>query len=151
MSPKLLRGRRLRSLARPAVAVRRGVGNSGGSTAARGQPDRRRGIPSGAAPLGGQQSTEAILRRRVGVDHEPLCRLSGLSPCSRSAGGGQREVHVQSDRVAGRSLRDAALSHPRDLSKLIPTRCTVAVYRDTTRGGRRGVNLFQLIEPPPEK
>src|SRR5216684_4307953 len=86
MSPKLLRGRRLRSLARPAVAVRRGVGFSGGSTAARGQSARRRGIPSGAAPLGASPSTEAILRRRVGVDHEPYAAYPGYRPAAGALG-----------------------------------------------------------------
>ena len=46
-------------------------------------------------------------RRAVGMDHEPLCRLSALSDAGRGGGRVQRQVHVRPDGAARRSGGDA--------------------------------------------
>src|SRR5690606_18562247 len=90
---ELLRSRRLCALVRGATSHRTGMGARGVGAADCRQLSRKRE----AFTLRGHRDDEALaaLRRCLGMDPEPLCPLSRLSPAARFARRIQREVHVQ--------------------------------------------------------
>ena len=69
------------------------------------------------------------LRRRVGVDAQPVLPVSRLPAAPRRARRVQRQVHVEPVRAARRELRDEPDPHPPDVPQLFPRRRDVAVHR----------------------
>ena len=77
-------------------------------------------------PLASSDARPA-LRRRLGMDAEPLHALSRLPPGRGRAGRVQRQVHVQPDGAPRRLVRHAQVAHPADLPQLLPARGPLAV------------------------
>src|SRR5947207_1756290 len=95
---------------RPATAARGGMGGRSRRGAGGRQPAGRGALPTGAGADGGPRGAAGpTLRRRVGVDGEPVRRLPRVPAGGGGAGRVQRQVHVQPTRAAGRLLRDAAV------------------------------------------
>src|SRR5690606_27552205 len=138
VSRELLRGRRVRALGRRAPADRGRVGDGGGR-AARGRLLRRgrRARARAARARRGPHGAGAPVRRRVGVDREPLRRVSGLSPGGGRARRVHRQGHGEPDGVARRLVRVAARPPARELPQLLPARGALAVERRAARAGRR--------------
>ena len=72
----------------------------------------------------------ATVRRRLGVDAEPVFALPRLPARGGRDRGVQREVHVQPVRPPRRLLRDPAGHVRRDVPELLPAGRAVAVHRD---------------------
>src|SRR5438552_8649349 len=70
------------------------------------------------------------------MDAQRVFPLPRLPRRPRSTRRIQREIHVQSIRLAWRVLRHVAITHPRHLPKLFSTGETLAVHRDPTRPRR---------------
>ena len=66
--------------------------------------------------------------RCLGVDGQPLHRLSGFQAGGGSGRRVQQQIHVQPDGVARRIVRDAAVAHAGHLSQLLPALCALAVH-----------------------
>ena len=131
---QLLRGRRLRAVGRRKASARGRVG--GGR---RGSTDRRElRRERSAAPGAGGRIIAGFLRRRLGVDGEPLYRLPALQAAAWRLRRIQREVHVQPDGPSRRLVRDADLAYPNDLPQLLPARRTLAVPGLPAGAGRGG-------------
>ena len=75
------------------------------------------------------------VRRCLGVDGQPLYRLSPLSPGRRRDRRIQRQVHVQSDGAARRLRRDPGRACPGDLPQFFPARGALGVRGVAAGGG----------------
>ena len=126
---QLLRGRRLRPLGRRPAADRGGVGDRGRRPARWPAISSKRGRLHPARRPRRRPRPAPAVRRRVGVDGQPVRRLSRLPAAGRGAGRVQRQVHVQPDGAARRLVRHAAQPRPRDLPQLLPARRPLAVHR----------------------
>src|SRR5213592_4786419 len=73
------------------------------------------------------------------MDAQLLLAVSGLPRRARCARRVQRQIYVQSIRLARRLLRNFAITYPRHLPEFFPTRKTLAIHRDSA-GTRRGMN-----------
>ena len=73
------------------------------------------------------------LRRRVGVDAEPVLPVPRLPAAPRRARRIQRQVHVEPVRAARRELRYEPDARPPDVPQLLPRRRDVAVHRHPAR------------------
>ena len=92
---------------------------------ARERPNANSETESGAGPTD--------VRRCLGVDAEPVRRLSRVSPVRGGARRVQRKVHVQSDGSAGGFLRDEPQPHPCFVSQLFPADRSLAVLGPPAR------------------
>src|SRR5262249_7575058 len=95
--------------------------------AGRGQLPRKRTAPTGGRPAG-RGGAGAALRRRLGVDGQPVRRLPRLPAAAGRPGRVQRQVHVQPGRAARPVLRHAAAPLPGHLPHLLPARPPLAVF-----------------------
>src|SRR6185437_11311518 len=89
---------------------------------------------SGTRPRGSRPAV-ANVRRRMGMDVEPLHRLSGLPASDRRARRIQRQVHVWTVGVARRLVRDTGRARACELSQLLPSGGALAVQRAATCEG----------------
>ena len=122
--------------------------------AAEGVPTGGNFVESGRfhpAPLSDSSDSEApraALRRRLGVDRQPVHALSRLPAGRGGAGRIQRQVHVQPDGPARRLVRHAAVAHPRHLPQLLPARGPLAVLGDSAGPGRLGQDTPRSVWYP---
>src|SRR5690606_38482819 len=124
------------------------VGGRGRFASHRGQPGGRGVAPP---PCGsGRGRIAADVRRRVGVDGEPVCALPGLQACARGSRRVQRQVHVQPVPAARRELRHLSQPYSSDLPQLLPARRHLAVHR-CAAGARRRVEGGHLSTRPQER
>src|SRR5438034_2320427 len=73
----------------------------------------------------------ADVRRSLAMDIQRIPGVPGIPCPARATRGIQWQVHERPICVAGRLLRHTADAHSRQLSKLLPTRKTLAVHRHT--------------------
>src|SRR5437660_7868771 len=113
------------------------MGGRGARSAARRQSRRQRPFPSLPGCGGGQRcpGIAADDRRCLGMDRQPLYRLSALPPGGWRGRRIQRQVHVEPDGVARRRGGDAGRPYPRDLSQFLPTRRPLGLLRAASRRG----------------
>ncbi len=74
--------------------------------------------------------TCSVLRRRLGMDAEPLHPVSRDAARRRGPRRIQRQVHVQPDRAPRRIVRDPRVAHPVHLPQFLPSRGSLAVLRN---------------------
>src|SRR5262249_1522371 len=92
---------------------------------------RRRRRPS----AGVRARPVAAVRRRVGMDGERLSSVSRIPAAGGRARRVQRQVHGEPDGLARRFVRDAAITHSRELSQFLSARRTLAVPGHPPRAG----------------
>ena len=85
------------------------------------------------APRQRRAGPRPAVRRRLGVDAQPVLALPGLPPRRGRARRVQRQVHVQPVRAARRLLRHAADHIRADLPQLLPAGSPLAVHRHSPR------------------
>src|ERR1035437_2032808 len=95
----------------------------GGKSAGERAPASARGGAGGAVV--------ADVWRCLGMEGQPLRPLSQFQACRGSGWRVQRQVHVQSNGVARRILRNAAVAYSSDLSELLSAPCALAIYGHT--------------------
>ena len=76
-------------------------------------------------------SAGAVVRRKLAMDIEQLCTLSGIPAGRRRHQRIQRQVHGQPVRAARVVLCHAIRPCAHQLSQLLPGRCPLAVFGDT--------------------
>ena len=144
---ELLRGRRLRALARRAGRLAAAAANRGRVGARRRARTRRhaasrqlhgirRAAPNAATTR--RRRPRADVRRHVGVDEQRLRTVSGVPHLGGPGGRIQRQVHGQPVRAARRLVRHAALAHPGELPQLLPCGRPLAVQRRAAGLQHRG-------------
>src|SRR5260370_42144260 len=79
-------------------------------------------------------------RRCLGVDRQPLCRLSALPSCGRRGRRIQRQVHVEPDGAARRRGGDAGRPYPRHLPQFLSARGALGVFGAAPGGGCLGMD-----------
>src|SRR3546814_657205 len=107
--------------------------------------DRSRTAPGGgelrrerrARSLPGERQSRpaADVRRCLGVDDEPLCAVSGLSPAAGRGRRIQRKVHGEPDGAARRLLCDVRRPCAGDLPELLLPTSALGVLRPAPRHG----------------
>ena len=96
------------------------------------------GYGEAASRSGDRRGYRSTLWGLLGMDCQPLHRLSGIQASSRSTGRIQRKIYVRSDDFARGLLRHACGSRARNLSEFFSARNALAIH-GSTFGGLNGL------------